>query len=137
MLATTWDPFRDIINSHHDFSRMWETSSSSKVFKPAVNIEEDEDAYILSVELPGLSSDDVDIEIDGGVLTLRGDKTYSDNSGDRNLHVVERRYGSFVRRFSLPETINDEVIDANMSHGVLTLKLPKVEAPKPKKITVS
>ncbi len=136
MLAT-WDPFRDIARAQDEFSRLWGTTRTGAAFSPAVNIHEDDKAFAVAVELPGLSKDAVDIEVDGGVLTLKGEKRFESEKDEKGYHLVEHRYGKFTRRFSLPDTVDAENIEAVMKDGVLTVTLPKVEAPKPKKIAVS
>lgn len=136
MLAT-WDPFRDMARAHDEFSRLWGLGRGEATFAPAVNIHEDEKAFAVSVELPGLTKEEVDIELDGGVLTLKGEKKFENEKSEKGFHLVERRYGKFVRRFSLPDTVDAEAVEATMRDGVLTLTLPKIEAPKPKKIAVA
>ena len=136
MLAT-WDPFRDMARAQDEFSRVWGTTRTAAGFTPSVNIHEDEGAYALSVELPGLKKEELEIEVDGGVLILKGEKKFESEKSEKGFHLVERRYGKFTRRFSLPETVNADGIEASMADGILTLTIPKIEAPKPKRISVS
>lgn len=136
MLAT-WDPFRDMARAHDEFARLWAQGRTEATYTPAVNIHEDDKAYAVSVELPGLTKEAVDIEIDAGVLTLKGEKKFESEKNEKGFHLVERRYGKFTRRFSLPDTVDTEGVQASMQDGILTVTLPKVEAPKPKKIAVA
>ena len=136
MLAT-WDPFAEMARVQDEVSRLWGSTRNGSSFSPAVNVHEDDKAYAVSVELPGLKAEDVDIEVDDGVLTLKGEKKFEAEKEDKGYHLIERRYGSFTRRFTLPKTVNADGIEASMSDGILTVTLPKVEAPKPKKISVS
>ncbi len=91
---------------------------------PQMDLRSDDKGYTLSVELPGVQPEDVKIELDGGVLTLSGEKKEEIADGDRK-HVQERRYGSFMRRFTLPEDADPDAVKATAKNGVLTLELPR------------
>lgn len=97
---------------------------------PRVDISETEKEFLISVEVPGVEEKDIDIELNAGVLTLRGEKKNEKQEEGRNFYRVERSYGSFQRSFSLPETIEEEGIKAVYGNGVLHLHLPKAEKTK-------
>lgn len=104
-------------------------------FSPAVDVEETEDGFVLKADLPGLSEKDIDIHIDGQELVISGGR---ETSNERNgSKIRERRFGKFVRRFTLGRTINGKGIEAAYKNGVLTVKLPKSEEAKPRQIPVT
>ena len=99
---------------------------------------EDEQAYKISAELPGIDAKDIDVSVSGDTLVLKGEKRQEREEKDKNYHFSERSYGSFHRSFELPSSVDRNKIAADFSKGVLTITLPKtVEAQKPvKKIEV-
>ena len=101
---------------------------------PPVDISEDEKAYYIAVDLPGMSSEDVDITAQNNVLSISGSRDWE--SGDRQETSAERWRGEFMRRFTLPEHADTEKIEAKYENGVLALYIPKTEAAAPKRITV-
>ncbi len=100
---------------------------------PAVDVAEDAEAHRITLELPGVKATDVKVELDGNRLTVSGNKKVEVDTATRS----ERRYGSFSRVFTLPETVNGEAIEARSEDGVLTITLPKVEKAKPRQIAVA
>ncbi len=105
-------------------------------FVPAVDIAEDSDAVTITAEVPGMSKEDLDVSIEDGVLTLRGEKREEETSEGKNVHRVERRYGRFERRIQLPQTVDPEQVTAAYEDGVLKLTLPKVAAAKARSIKI-
>ena len=105
---------------------------------PAIDMSEDEKAYKVSVELPGIDAKDIDLSVSGDMLVLKGEKRQEKEQNDKNYHFSERAHGSFQRAFELPASVDRNKIAADFSKGVLTLALPKTaEAQKPiKKIEV-
>lgn len=104
---------------------------------PAVDVTEDDKAYKIAAELPGLEEKDVNVTVAGGMLTIKGEKSYEKDETNKNRHVSERAYGSFQRSFALPDTIDADKITADMAKGVLTVTLPKTaEAAKQQEIEV-
>jgi HSP20 family protein len=100
---------------------------------PPIELSEDDKAYKLCAELPGLDSKDVDVTISGDMLVLQGEKHQEQEQKDKNYHFSERSYGSFRRSFELPATVDRGKIAADFSKGVLTITLPKTEqAQKPR-----
>lgn len=104
---------------------------------PAVNVEETGDALVLTAELPGLRREDVEIELENHVLTIRGRKEETrEENQDRRYHVWERRTGSFQRSFSLPRTVAADQIAATFEHGVLEIRMPKAPEAKGRRIEI-
>jgi HSP20 family protein len=103
---------------------------------PAVDIAEHENEYVVRVELPGVSKDDVKITLESNILTIRGEKKQEKAQQNENYHRVERMYGTFQRSFTLPTTVKSDRIDAVYKDGILTVTLPKAEEAKPKQIEV-
>ncbi len=108
--------------------------SSFSFSAPAVDLTEDDKAYRITAELPGLEEKNVDVTVSGDMLTLKGEKHYEKDEKDKNHYMSERAYGSFQRSFMLPDGIDRDKIAADLSKGVLTITLPKTEAAqKPQK----
>jgi len=103
---------------------------------PAVDVSEDSKAYTLAIDLPGVRPEDVKIELDGKRLTVSGEKKLERDEKSDRLYRFERRFGSFQRVFTLPETVATDSIEARVEHGVLTLVLPKVEKAQPRSISI-
>lgn len=105
---------------------------------PVVDVHETADELVLHAELPGMAPEDVDVSVENGVLTISGEKKqeFAQGEEEADYHLVERRYGRFERRFSLPRTVDAEKVDAEFSNGVLTVSLPKSEKAKPRKIEI-
>ena len=106
------------------------------VWQPPVDIFEDKDSVVIKAELPGIEQKDIDIKIEENTLTIRGERKYEEDVRKENYHRVERFYGSFLRSFALPATIDQERVKATCDKGVLTVVLPKREETKPKQIKV-
>jgi HSP20 family protein len=117
-----------------DVEPAWRTESSFSFSAPSVDVTEDDKAYKITAELPGLEEKNVDVAVSGDMLTLKGEKHYEKDEEDKNRHVSERAYGSFQRSFALPDGVDRDKITADLSKGVLTITLPKTaEARKPQK----
>jgi HSP20 family protein len=100
-------------------------------------VTEDDKAYRVTAELPGLEEKDIDVSVTGDTLTIKGEKSYEKEERNKNRHMSERAYGSFQRSFALPEGIERDKIGADIAKGVLTVTLPKTaQAQKQQKIAV-
>ena len=121
-----------------DMEPTWRFESSFNFAAPAIDVSEDEKAYKISAELPGLEAKDLDVSIVGDTLVIKSEKQQEKERKDKNYHVTERAYGSFQRAFALPDGVARDKIAADLAKGVLTLTLPKTaEAQKlAKKIEV-
>jgi HSP20 family protein len=142
MSLSIWDPFQEmetLLDRYNRSSRKTLANSDDRSFEvgdwmPVVDIEETEDAFSIKAELPGVEKDDVSINIDKGVLTIKGEK--KTETEDKKRHRVECSYGSFVRSFTLPQSINVDEVEAEYNNGILNLTIPKSEEAKPKEIEV-
>src|SRR5215470_20017582 len=121
-----------------DIEPSWRSASSFSFSTPAIDMSEDDKAYKISAELPGINPKDIDVSLSGDTLVLKGEKRQEKEEKDKNYHFSERAYGSFQRAFELPASVDRSKVAADFSKGVLTITLPKTtEAQKPaKKIEV-
>jgi HSP20 family protein len=117
-----------------DMEPGWRSEAPFGIAAPAVDVTEDDKAYKIAAELPGMSEKDIDVSITGDMLVLKGEKRQEREEKDKNRYLAERSYGSFQRSFMLPDGIDRDKISAEFSKGVLTLTLPKThEAQKQQK----
>ncbi len=105
-------------------------------FAPNCNILEDDQGYEISMDVPGLTGEDVKVEFHEGRLHVSGERNFERDQEGVNFHRVERHYGKFERSFGLPKDVNGEQLTAECQHGVLTIRAPKVAAVQPKRIDV-
>jgi HSP20 family protein len=110
-----------------DVEPAWRFESSFGMGVPAVEVSEDDKAYKIAAELPGISEKDVDVSVSGNTLVLEGEKRQEKEEKEKNYYLSERSYGAFQRSFTLPETIDRDKIAAEFSKGVLTVTLPKTQ----------
>jgi HSP20 family protein len=120
-----------------DFSRNGENEMVTAGFVPPVDIYEDEHKLVLSIEIPGLRLQDLDVRVENNTLSVKGERSFQGEGKEENFHRVERRYGSFYRAFTIPSTINPESIKAEYDAGVLRLELQKKPESKPRQIKVN
>ena len=141
-----WDPMRDISSIQEKMNQLFEDTLSrtrgreegfgTGMWTPSVDIYETNDA-VVKAEVPGLTKEQVGIEIKDGLLTLKGERKVEKDVKEENYHRIERAYGTFQRAFSLPATVDQDKVSATLKNGVLELVLPKKEQAKKKQITVS
>ena len=152
MSLIRWNPTRDLMNwpsdlfgLQRDMNRIFdnffrgatlEDHGIASFWSPATDIAERDDAYIVKVELPGVSKENVSITLESNVLTIRGEKKAEKEVNEKTMKRLERTYGEFQRSFALPAAVKSDTIDAVYNDGVLTITLPKAEASKPKQISV-
>ncbi|MGN1400449.1 MAG: Hsp20/alpha crystallin family protein [Bacillus sp. (in: firmicutes)] len=105
---------------------------------PSMNIKEQKENYDIELEVPGVDSDDVDIELEGNVMTVKAEKTHKSDKKDEDskMHIIEHSYGSFYRSFTLPDNIDSSNITAECKNGVLNITVPKKEKSVAKRIDV-
>ena len=115
---------------------MGQESLAAGNFVPAVDIYEDEQKLMLKLEIPGVKQEDIDIRVENQTLTVKGQRGFESEEKEENFHRIERRFGSFVRSFTLPMTIDTESIAAKYENGVLGIQLAKKEAAKPKQVKI-
>ena len=130
MTLIRWDPFRE-------FAQIQDRLNTSGAWVPPVDIYQNGDnELVLKAELPAMSREDIDITVDNGTLTIKGDKRFPDGAKEDQFHRIERRYGAFSRSFSLPQTVDPNKVSAEYKNGVLTVRLPVREEAKPRSIKV-
>jgi HSP20 family protein len=146
---TRWDPFQDLHSAQDEMAQMNPTlahalglhgqpqgSGTATAWAPALDISERKDAYLVTVELPGVEADDLDITMEDGLLTIQGERHFAHDSSEQQFHRVERRYGAFRRSITLPAHVMAEGIQASFEDGVLQILVPKAEEATPKRIQV-
>lgn len=137
-----WNPYREMYNLINAMDRRVDSRYLSPRFLTAdswglaLDVSENENEYLIKASLPGIRNEDIDVSIESNVLTIKGEFKQEEESEERHYHLRERRYGSFCRSLSLPNSVNTEAIQAIYENGVLTLSLPKAEEAKPKSIEV-
>src|SRR5438045_1566283 len=129
MVVTRWDPFREIATLQNrvnglfqDYGRGQDELTTTTSFVPAVDVYEDEHKVALKLEIPGVSQEDVDIQVENNTLTVRGERKFEKEEKEENFHRIERRYGSFARSFTLPNTLDTDTVQANYENGVLKIE---------------
>jgi len=154
-----WDPFQDLRDAQEEMAQMAQVSQMSPrlahalglhgqpqgsgratatatAWAPALDISERKDAYLVTVELPGVEADDLEITLEDGLLTIQGERQFTSESSEEQFHRIERRYGAFRRAITLPAQVQAEQIQASFDNGVLQIVVPKMEEAKPKRIQV-
>lgn len=144
MTITRWDPFRDVLALQNRMNSLFQEYNRNQAdgdiaaaaFVPPVDIYEDEHKIALTLEVPGVNESDLDIQLENNVLTVKGERKFEKEQKEENFHRIERRYGSFFRSFTIPNTVNPESVKANYEAGVLKIDLEKRAEAKPKQIKV-
>jgi HSP20 family protein len=141
MTLVKWNPARNLWNLNDDvfktfFNEDRYLARNRDGYYPAVDIEENEDTYRVSIELPGMEKKDIKISFQDDVLTVSGEKKDQKEEKDRNYHYFERRFGKFERSFRIHTDVIEDKIEAGFKDGVLTVDMPKAEIVKPKEIEV-
>lgn len=142
MAITRYEPWSLLNQLQHELGRIHDGNSengsvATAEWAPAVDIKEDVERFVLHADIPGVKPEDIDVSMEDGVLTIKGEKESESKTEKDGYKRVERTSGSFYRRFSLPDTANAEAISAKSKNGVLEIVIPKREAVKPKKISVA
>ena len=147
MTITRWEAYRDVValqnrmNSlFQDFSRNGSGENepvTAAGFVPPVDIYEDEQKLVLKLEIPGIRQEDLDVRMENTTLSVKGERSFQSEGNEENFHRIERRYGSFYRAFTVPNTIDAESIKADYDAGILRLELQKRPETKPKQIKVN
>ena len=133
MAIVRWDPVRELDSLQSDLNRIFDgffqgrpaNGSANRRWIPAMDLAETEDHLVLRADLPGLTEDDVDIEIKDGVLTVTGERKAEQEEKGEGYHRVERAFGSFSRSLSLPQGIEAGAVSASFDRGVLEVRIPK------------
>ena len=143
MAIVRWEPARELASMEIDrlnrmFTDFYGEAFSRSAWVPAVDIyETDAHEVVLKAELPEMKREDVSVTFENGVLTLKGERKFEEETTKENYHRVERRHGTFSRSFTLPNTVDASRISAAYKDGILTIRLPQREEAKPKQIDVN
>ena len=146
MRVIKWEPFRDVDDVFDRFIaeslRRWPRppaeDRAASDWAPAADVSETEGEYLIKADLPAVRKEDVSITVQDGVLTLSGERRQEKHADSEKLHRVERTYGSFARRFALPDNADEQAIRAESRDGVILIHIPKhkVEQPQPRQIEI-
>jgi HSP20 family protein len=122
-----------------DTGRTWrpDEPAATTTWSPAVDIFETEGEIVVKAELPGMERNDIAVNLEKNVLSVKGERRFTKETKDDNYHRIERSYGTFSRAFSIPTTVDEEKIKADYKDGVLKIVLPKKEQAKPKQIRIA
>ena len=145
MALVRWDPIRELDSLQGDMNRLFDrffeggrvaNGSTARRWIPAMDLVETEDHLVLRGDLPGLTEDDIDIEIKDNVLTVSGERKAESEEKGEGYHRVERAFGSFSRSLSLPQGIDPEKVEAGFDKGVLEVRIPKPAEAKPTRVQI-
>lgn len=143
MAIVRWDPLREIAQFSDRLNRIF-ADESTRTFRddaygawiPPVDIFEKGDNLVIRAELPGVQKDDIDVRIENGILSLRGERKRQSDVDEAGAYRLERVYGSFSRSFALPTTVNSSKVTAMFKDGILEISVPKSEEAKPKRVEI-
>ena len=142
--VTPWRPF-EFEKMRREMDRLWDSFFEGKPTRragdegewaPSLDISETKGDLVVKAELPGIDPKDIDISLNEGILTIKGEKRQEKGEQEEGYHLVERRYGSFTRSIRLPREIQNEKINASFKNGVLKITLPKTEEAKKKEVKI-
>lgn len=145
MAITRWEPFRDLDDAFRRFERMFgrwpslargEQGGDVMEWTPAADISETDKEYVIKAELPDVKKEDINVTVADGVITISGERKREKETKGEKMHRIERFHGSFQRSFGLPEDADAASVRAECKDGVLTVRLPKSEAKKPKPLQI-
>jgi HSP20 family protein len=145
MALVRWEPAREINSLQQEMNRLFSTffdtptggnGTTARRWIPAMDLVETDDHYVLTADLPGLSQDDISLEFEGDVLTLSGERRSEHTDRKEGFYRLERATGSFSRSLTLPEGVDPDAVQATFDKGVLTVRIPKPEQRKPKKVSI-
>ena len=148
MALVRWEPVRELTSLQNEMNRLFNTFFDTPAtpgngggvmrrWVPAMDLVESEDHFILRADLPGLSEEDVNIELEDNVLTVTGERKTEHEDKKEGYYRVERSFGQFRRSLTLPEGVDAEAIRASFDKGVLEVRIPKPEEHKPRRVAIS
>ncbi len=136
-MSLTVDPIHGLRIFEDAVTRILSEPRTSRPWSPAVDVLETENALVLKADVPDVDLKDIDVQVENFTLTLKGHRHFEkENGGGKGYHRIERSFGSFVRSFTVPNTVDTEKVAADYKNGVLTITLPKKEAAKPRQVKV-
>lgn len=144
MALVRFTPGRSIFSLKSDMDRLfdnffterWDAGDSISDMSPVIDVEENENQFVVSAEIPGMVKDDIKITFENNYLMISGEKKSKKESKNENVHYTERNYGKFSRSIPIPSGVMLDKISAEYEQGVLTVKVPKAEEAKPKQVEV-
>ena len=150
MALIRWEPVRELGTLQNEMNRLFNTffdapapmhgqgtASAQRRWIPAMDLVETEDAFVLKADLPGLSEQEVNIELEDNVLTVSGQRASEHEERREGFYRVERGWGSFSRSLTLPEGVDAQAVEANFDRGVLEIRIPKPQSRQPRKVSIS
>jgi HSP20 family protein len=150
MTLVKWNPSRELLNVEREFNKLFNTFNrrfgfddstmneelENAVWSPLTDISESKDQYILKMDLPGVSKENLKLSFHDGELIISGERKQEKEDKDSKYHRIERTYGKYFRSFTLPQTIQADKINAEFKDGQLTVTVPKSEEAKPKELEI-
>jgi HSP20 family protein len=145
MAIVRWEPLRELTTLQNEMNRLFGTvfdtpqqgnGGTLRRWMPAMDLIETGDHFVLRADLPGMSEEDVNIEVEERVLTISGERKAEHTENKEGYHRVERAFGTFSRSLTLPEGVDAEAVSASFDRGVLEVHIPKPEERKPRKISI-
>ena len=144
MPIVRWNPEKSIFSLRSDMDRLFDNFFADRPdqlqsysdITPTVDVEETDQEFLITAEIPGIKKDDIKITFENNYLTISGEKKVKKERKDENFHHMERRYGKFSRTLGIPAGVMLDKIEAEYEQGVLHIKIPKAEEAKPKQIEV-
>jgi HSP20 family protein len=136
MSLTHTDPLANLRLFEDAFTRLLSEPRTGRPWSPAVDIFETEDELVLKADVPEVELNDIDVRVENQTLTLSGERKFEKDETRKGYHRIERGYGQFTRNFSVPTTVDTEGVVADYRNGVLTVKLPKKAAAKPRQVKI-
>ena len=147
MALIRWEPTRELNSLQSEMNRLFNTffdapagggnGSTLRRWVPAMDLMETEDHFVLRADLPGLSEQDVSIELEDNVLTISGERRHEEETKSGGFLRIERAAGVFSRSLTLPEGVNPDAVQASFDKGVLEVRIPKPEERKPRRVAIS
>lgn len=139
-----WDPFRELVGIQNEMNRLFGQTFGGDVgdaesagsWSPPMDVHETPERFTITLELPGMTTGDIDITVEDNVLSISGERKFYDEVNEDAFHRIERRFGRFQRRIVLPQQCDPEKVQASMDNGILTVEVPKAEQAKPRRIEV-
>jgi HSP20 family protein len=135
-MSLTHDPINSLRLFEDAVTRLMSEPRTSRPWSPAVDIVETENELVLKADLPDVQLQDIDVRVENQTLSIKGERKFEKDFADKGYHRIERSYGSFMRSFAVPNSVDTEKVSADYKNGVLTIALPKKEAAKPKQVKV-
>ena len=130
------DPLASLRFFEDAVTRLMSEPRTGRPWSPPVDILETENDLVLKADLPDMKLEDIDVRVENQTLSIKGERRFEQEASEKGYHRIERSYGSFVRSFAVPNSVDTEKVSADYKNGVLTIKLPKKETAKPKQVKV-